>query len=537
MATDPIIQGLIDLFEPPEDGHAALPSSAFGASRSKGTNPHVGFDVSRGRGVLPHGRVNSPVYGKIKEIQSKLGRIVIEERYPGTNTRTGYDVEILHTQSQMVKAGDTVVPMQQIGTQGDVGAPGAFHAHIQVFHGDRTPLNPLRHLFEYHHPGAPVPPLPEFEPLQVPPRVKGGSALQPDTPRPPVPGAVPTPDNPPLATAPAPRIPKDQPRNPGPPLDIRPPAQSRSPVAPAPTPSPSLPPSSFGREGSASNPPNFVDRWNAPAPAPSSPGIGGFAPPGQANSFNDRFGNWKSDAPDGSVSSPAPEGRPGGLPGMIMDYLQPQGERAARRSQAQPTGLPSQPGTLGGAVDSQPDQQQASAMARPGLFASSFLGGKQNGSGGLAGLFGSNPVGRMPPGRLPRPETLFRPLPFMSGSLPDKPPLVLARPDVRFPLEALLAPDRDKALDEWSSARPPRQAVPRAPAPDSGGSIADLIMNYIRSQKAQDADQSQRPAFNTDAAPMPPISSYVVPSTDGEDVSDDPRGRASIRRLSRFAAL
>jgi hypothetical protein len=133
---------------------------------------------------------------------------------------------------------------------------------------------------------------------------------------------------------------------------------------------------------------------------------------------------------------------------------------------------------------------------------------------------------------------LVQPLPFASGSLAGKPPPVLSQPDVRFPLEALLAPDRDKALDEWSSARPRRQAAPRTPAaPGAGGSVADLIMNYIRSRKAQDADQSQRPAFDADALQMPLVSSYAAPSTDGEDDPDDPRDRASIRRLSRFPAL
>jgi hypothetical protein len=115
----------------------------------------------------------------------------------------------------------------------------------------------------------------------------------------------------------------------------------------------------------------------------------------------------------------------------------------------------------------------------------------------------------------------------------------LAQPDVPFPLEALLAPDRDRALTDWSSARPRRQAVPIASAaPDAGGSVADLILSYIWSRKAQDVDQSQRPAFNTNAVPVPLVSSYAAPSTDGEDDPDDPhRDRASIRRLSRFPAL
>jgi hypothetical protein len=47
----------------------------------------------------------------------------------------------------------------------------AIRMHIQVYRGtDPTPLNPLRHLYEYHHPGEPLPQLPEFFPESVPPR-------------------------------------------------------------------------------------------------------------------------------------------------------------------------------------------------------------------------------------------------------------------------------------------------------------------------------------------------------------------------------
>ena len=75
-----------------------------------------------------------------------------------------------------------------------------------------------------------------------------------------------------------------------------------------------------------------------------------------------------------------------------------------------------------------------------------------------------------------------------------------------------------------------------SPSRSARGSVADLIMNYIRSRKVQDADQPQRPAFNTNALQMPLGSSYVAPSIDAEDDPDDPRDRASVRRLSRFPA-
>lgn len=203
MAVDPVVQELMDLVEPPDSGDRARPTSEFGAGRSTGSSPHGGFDMNRGRGVQPHGRVRSPVYGNIKEIDPKLGRIVIEEWDPISKQPTGYDVEILHTQTQTVKPREKVEPTQQIGTQGDVGAPGAFHAHIQVYHGDRTPLNPLRHLFEYHHPGEPIPPLPQFEPQQVPPRVQRGSVPQAGNQGPLAPGGVTSSAHPPAGATPA----------------------------------------------------------------------------------------------------------------------------------------------------------------------------------------------------------------------------------------------------------------------------------------------------------------------------------------------
>src|SRR6185312_5502099 len=98
MAVDPVIQRLLDLIEPPQDGHQANSTSGFGVSRSRGTSPHVGIDVNRGRGVLQNGPVASPVYGTVKEVHPELGRIVIEERDPFTDKRTGYTVEVLHTQ-------------------------------------------------------------------------------------------------------------------------------------------------------------------------------------------------------------------------------------------------------------------------------------------------------------------------------------------------------------------------------------------------------------------------------------------------------
>jgi len=136
MAVDRVIQELMELIEPSDNGNQARPQSDFGASRSTGSTPHVGFDMNRGHGVQPHGRVTSPVYGVIKEIDPKLGRIVIEEwDDPVSKRPTGYRVEILHTQTQTVKPGDEVKPKVQIGTQGDVGAPGALHLRERLVIG------------------------------------------------------------------------------------------------------------------------------------------------------------------------------------------------------------------------------------------------------------------------------------------------------------------------------------------------------------------------------------------------------------------
>lgn len=88
-AIHPIIQRLIDLIEPTEDGRQAGPTSAFGHARNKGTNPHGGFDINRGKDVP--GSVASPVYGKIGTVvRGGLGTIVIHEsiRLPSNQPAT-----------------------------------------------------------------------------------------------------------------------------------------------------------------------------------------------------------------------------------------------------------------------------------------------------------------------------------------------------------------------------------------------------------------------------------------------------------------
>jgi hypothetical protein len=130
------------------------------------------------------------ILGSVNERNNPRGRIVIHEVNPVTGKLTGFDVEILHTQAQFLKAGTRVEPGQEVGEEGgkgvtidkETGKPkdGPSHAHIQVFNGtDPTPLNPLRHLYEYHHPGQPIPDLPELAPYSVPPR--HGPRLSPES--------------------------------------------------------------------------------------------------------------------------------------------------------------------------------------------------------------------------------------------------------------------------------------------------------------------------------------------------------------------
>jgi murein DD-endopeptidase MepM/ murein hydrolase activator NlpD len=187
---DPRIQAILDFLEPPQAGQRGRISSQFGsaAGRPPGSSiPHGGLDVNRGRGVLPHGDVGSPVYGRVVGIDRAKGlnRITIQEFLPGTETPTGYTVEILHTETQSVAPDDRVRPGQVIGSQGDVGAgKGNFHAHIQIFRGQGSPRqNPLLHLFQYHFPGQPVPPLPQLSPAEVPARQSNGEPIQSPNPQ------------------------------------------------------------------------------------------------------------------------------------------------------------------------------------------------------------------------------------------------------------------------------------------------------------------------------------------------------------------
>ena len=471
MAVDPVIQELLDLIEPPQDGRHARPTSGFGRVRNVGTSPHGGFDVNRGRGVLPNGRVTSPIYGKIKKIDPSLGRVVIEERDPVSGEPTGYDVEILHTQTQTVQKDDPVKPTQQIGTQGDVGAPGAFHAHIQVYHGDRTPLNPLRHLFEYHHPGEPIPPLPQFEPLQLPPREQGGPASTSGGegslpsqlfPGMAIPGAVgstsvggpagPTPLVPPVQ--PRSQAPGGAPSNSGAtPLNFAP--QPRQNFGPFTLPESSRPDASGGIRGRFSQPGNApilegpafgAPRVSGLVASPGVPGSGGST--GQIGDGNG-IGNWwttlrsvpQAPSQDAWANIPKPRLSPPSLPG------DPASKSVLVRAAAAAAGVPNRNNVFEDDVpEAGPTQSSESGAASVRRLSSVIPGLDLN----------------RPP---PEPGGL---LGIASGE-PNSP----SPPLVPFPLEALFAPDRNRALDDWAASSPRSPITP--PAQDAPGGFLGLL--------------------------------------------------------------
>src|SRR5437667_2849276 len=109
MATDPIIQELLNFIEPQHihtpakervppidyDGPLTRPTSPFANVRNQGSRPHGGFDQNRGPGV--EGPITAPVFRDIGPVGGPYGKIVIHERDPVTRARNGYDIEILHT--------------------------------------------------------------------------------------------------------------------------------------------------------------------------------------------------------------------------------------------------------------------------------------------------------------------------------------------------------------------------------------------------------------------------------------------------------
>jgi hypothetical protein len=235
-SNDPQIQELLRLLIESDSAHPPFIFSPFAKTgRSQGTNPHVGMDVVlRNQNEVNNGHpyLLSPFDGQIIEFQPKLGRIVIKGKDPVTGEVRL--VELLHSQTQLFDPGHLPADVrrgQRIGTMGDVGASGRVHLHVQSFQaGDagRTPLNPLKSLFEYLHPGEPVPTLDPFTPPQVSRerapslrpsdsngRDQPSSAIPPASPSSP-PGRAPVGPN--LPTSPALKPPSSI----GPPLDLTP---------------------------------------------------------------------------------------------------------------------------------------------------------------------------------------------------------------------------------------------------------------------------------------------------------------------------
>jgi len=315
MARNPVIRELLDRIEPPSahgvapdgtrvdyDGPQSNPTSDFASTErpSKSSNPHGGFDQNRGKGV--GGPIASPIHGVVRGTGGPYGHIVIDEVDPVTHQYTGYTYEILHTQSQFVKEGNKVSAGDPIGLEGGVGAGidkdtqqpilGASHAHSKLFFGtDPTPLNPLRHLYEYTHPGEQVPSLSELEPYSVPPK-KG-----------------PRPDprlssNPWLSSdAPlggqGPSAPSTQP--PGPAQQRTSPPQATQPRT-NPPPSAPISPNGSGQQSGPGSQPTWSFSPETPAslnPVADRSGTWGSVPlPGGTSTsdnpanFADRFGNW-----------------------------------------------------------------------------------------------------------------------------------------------------------------------------------------------------------------------------------------------------
>ncbi len=393
----PFIQELLELILPPQDGYRPHITSRFASTNRppRSTNPHRGLDANYYLGPkanpqsglnLDHPTVQSPVAGDIEEIEPSLGRIVIREKDPAGNY-TGYRVEILHTNTRSVKEKDQVSAGQPIATMGGVGVngkgrPEGFqHMHVQVIDPAGNVINPLRHLFEYHHPGEPIPSLPQFEPQQLGPRTQRGSASQSGNRGEPAPsGAQPSQGapqpavpivprqngerNPPAQPGPTmppvrpPQIPLSRPGI-GPPLDITPrlaPGMANPGAAGAATAPDGLPPLRFGpfevpglfRRDDAGSPPLAPAADGTPAnpsilPTPSfaAPSLSSPATspaPGMAGQIGDGngIGHWWNglvtdvDAVSrrngfGGLSIPMPNNLPTtqtvfdrGLPGMLQ---------------------------------------------------------------------------------------------------------------------------------------------------------------------------------------------------------------------------
>ncbi len=428
---DPRIQELLELIIPPRNGYRPHITGQFGSTNrpKKATKPHLGLDgnyelgpkVDPQSGInLEHPPLQSPVHGVIEKIDPKLGSIVIMEM-DSAGRPTGYRVEILHTQTRFVEKDDPVHPGKPIGTMGGVGVngkgqpDGAQHMHVQVRDRDGNIVNPARHLYEYHHPGEPIPPLERFEPQLLPPRARQKPASQPENQGQPEPQGVPSSGSPP-ASAPALQL------SPGMPI---PGAEGQTSIGGPNGPTPLVPPLRSRSQAAPTRP--------APETAPPLrfapdvlPDHGPFGVPGPL----------RSDARDGIYVAPPVNGEAStNLPTLLAPAVGAPTESARPATSA----VPGSSGWSGdgegidegwiGSAPAAPSSTERFLVRRPG-----------------------SPIRDVAPVDPIQPAEAS-PQPDIFASAPSLPP-------VRFPLEALFAPDHLPALNAWASSPPYRPAAP-----------------------------------------------------------------------------
>jgi hypothetical protein len=498
---NPIIQDLMDLIQPPYQGNVARPTSQFAHVRDEGTSPHGGFDQNRGH--LVPGPVNSPVFGEIGDVEAQpRGRIAIHEVDPVTGARTGYDIEILHTESQFVQPGDKVAPRQAIGMQGGVGVngvdkktgmgiPGNPHAHIQEYRGtDPTPLNPLRHLYEYHHPGEPLPQLPEFFPESVPPRPDSHPRRDPlirDDPAAPnrplgMPGPASPNRQPP--TLPADKFgqpPTAKPRsNVGQPLDITP-FQFRNPPAPG------------GGFGPPPDPTGSL--YFSPQPPPRQ--FGPFTVPGPGGSGTDILGPrngiaGKSSIPMVSAPGQVGNGRAPAAPSQPIN-----GNAADQAGGGHDIGgvWTTARQYMGGQAGRMPPAT-APANQAPAAF-------PENGTQPIGTLNGASQTGTFDPAAALSPLRRPRPPQAPAASWPNAP----VTPLPQMPQAGAAAPERP----DWHDAADwPQQGLPSwtqaQPAPQPALPVENLTTRVLRMKGVPEADIGA--AINNPAKMQDILSQY-----------------------------
>jgi hypothetical protein len=440
-----------------------------------------------------HPYLLSPFDGQITEFQPKFGRIVIK----GTDPVTGEvrQIELLHSQTQLFDPEHLPVDVkrgQRIGTMGGVGAGGRVHLHVQSLQpGDasRTPLNPLKSLFEYLHPGEPVPALEPF----APPQVSRNPALKP-------------------------------PSNIGPPLDLRPHG---------------LPPTPRGGSGSSPLDPLGPLHFN---PQPSPRQFGPFTLPGPNSSGTDISAPRNGNPMGSSIPIVATPSQIGSASGAV---LQPINGNAANPTDNDIGGAWT---TAQQYMSGQPPRLQPAAAPSydmPGAF-------PERGAAPIGYLNGANQTGTFDPATpdvpLPRPRP-----PQASASWPNSsvaplqqmPQAELAAPWQPDGRDAGDAPRQN--LPDWAPMQPPAEntfptsngigggAGDQAPAPENAApppplTVQNLTTHVLRMKGVPDADIG---AAINDPAKMQNLLNQLygrrptIAPGDGNDGFGNPFGKAA----------